>query len=98
MGFAALAIFVVFFAASTVFGGVLVTSTRPFAQKVGAGMFIGALMNASALALWRSTQPLTEEDISLVSAGIQKALDTPSNKPFHLPPALAPCGRSVRRR
>jgi hypothetical protein len=76
---ATLAIFAVFFAASTLFGGVLVTSARPFAQKVGAGIFIGALMIASALALWRSTQPLTEEDISVVSAGIQKGLDTPSN-------------------
>jgi hypothetical protein len=95
---AALAIFGVLFAASTLFGGVLVTSTQSFAQKVGAGIFIGALMIVSALALWRSTQPLTEEDISGVSAGIQKALDTPSNKPFHLTPGLAPYGRSVRRR
>src|SRR5262245_29606245 len=76
---AALAIFAVFFVASTLFGGGLVTSTLPLAKKVGAGTFIGALMIASALALWRSTQPLTEDDVSVVSAGIQNALDTPSN-------------------
>jgi hypothetical protein len=52
---------------------------------LAAGVFIGAFMIASGLALWRSTQPLTEEDVSVVSAGIQEALDTPSNKPLERP-------------
>jgi len=42
-------------------------------------------MIANGLALWRSTQPLTEEDVWVVSAGIQEALDTPSNKPLERP-------------
>jgi hypothetical protein len=81
----ALAFFAILFTASTVFGVALVTSTWPYAGKVGAGVFIGAFMIASGLALWRSTQPLTEEDVSVVSAGIQEALDTPSNKPLERP-------------
>jgi hypothetical protein len=87
---AGLAIFALFFVASTLFGAALLTSTQPLVQKVGAAIFIGALIIVSALALWRSTQPLTEEDISVVSAGIQMALDTPSNKPLERAGLSAP--------
>jgi hypothetical protein len=78
----ALAFFAILFTASTIFLVALLTSTWPYAGKVAAGVFLGAFMIASGLALWRSTQPLTEEDVSVVSAGIQEALDTPSNNPL----------------
>ena len=71
-----------FFAASLFFGATLLVITMPIGDKVLSGIFIGALMVVSGLAIFVSTQPLDPRDIDAVSKAINRSLnDRPSNQP-----------------
>lgn len=78
---AMVAVLMLFFAASVVFGGILLLATAPVRDKALSGVLIGALIVASGLAVWWSTQPLDPKDVDTVSQAINQALnDGPSNQ------------------
>ena len=56
----------------------------------------GSLITAPPLQLWPTV--VRRGEIPADVEVLVRRLEQPHNKPFHLTPGLAPCGRSVRRR